>query len=162
MQHETRKSLTTKKQSLLEKLIEKVKHNIASDDGEAPHPNKLMRNNSYKDYKQIKIGWLYGPTTNQSYKQIRDCAGGGTRRLKVAKSLTKDMILKTATDLFFLNRKSEKGNLHDFIVDLFDYQRHAFDSDITIQEIMEKTGFSKLRFYLTTMEKKTCDHQHND
>lgn len=33
---------------------------------------------------------------------------------------------------------------------LLDFRQYVVDDDLTVQEIFEKTGFSRLKFYLTT------------
>ncbi|KAB0795188.1 hypothetical protein PPYR_12027 [Photinus pyralis] len=136
--------MTDKKESLLESLRQKLKGGGNSSPKRCKgHP---------QDVKQIEVGWLCHMNLDGKYKQVREKGGGGTRKMKVPKEANKDFILTKALDLFFPNGHSSKGDLSKFDINLFDFQNHEVDKDSTVAELLEKTGLSKLRFYLATRE----------
>lgn len=148
--------ISSRKQSLLENLRQKLnsKSNFNENGDQNNKPKKTKICSKAHDNKQIEIGWLCCLEADEDkYRQIREISGGGTRKIKVPKDADKDYIIEKGIDLFFPKGKYTKGQLDEFVVDLFDFKRHRIDSDVTIAEMLETTGLTKLRFYLATKKK---------
>lgn len=159
LQSRTECSISSRKQSLLENLREKLKSkgNLNKDEDQNK-PKKPKTCSKAHDNKQIEIGWLCCLDENEDkYGQVREISGGGTRKIKVPKQADRDYIIEKGIDLFFPKGISTKGQLDEFIVDLFDFKRHRIDTDVTVAEMLEATGLTKLRFYLATKKKKQKD-----
>lgn len=150
------KEKESKKETILTKLRKKLakrgrKASTSSDDDQGSSKKVQMMGN-YKKTRQIEIGWICSVEGN-SFKHVRTNQGGGTRKISVPKTYKKKEILTAAQNLFFPEGMSVKGALDKFNVELWDYKSNVVNEDLTIQEMYEITGLSKLRFYLSTKEK---------
>lgn len=99
LQSGTECSLSSKKQSLLENLRQKLnrKGNL-NEDGNQNKPKKAKTDIKAHDYKQIEIGWLCW--LDDKYRQVREISGGGTRKIKVPKEADRDYIIERGIDFF--------------------------------------------------------------
>ena len=129
----------SKKQSLLEKLKEKMGIDEIDDkksDNEETSAGKRKRSYAKKNKwaekktRKVELGWIH------EGKQVRKRRGGGTRVLDVPKESRKADILQYAKDLFFPNGKNKFGRFETFSHDILDYQEEAvLDEDITIGDL---------------------------
>lgn len=156
LQSQTECSISTKKQSLLENLRQKLngKGNLSENGDQHNNPKRAKTGAKAHDHKQIEIGWLCWLDEDvDKYRQVREISGGGTRKIKVPKEADRNYIIEKGIDFFFPKGTSTKGHLDEFIVDLFDFKRHKIDTAVTVAEMLETTGLTKLRFYLATKKK---------
>lgn len=91
--------------------------------------------------KQIHIGSVQTGRWNQTFIFI---LGGQTSY----------SILEKAKNLFFPDGNSAKGNLQDVHCTLLDFKQLPVDNGLSIGDIFNITGVTKLRFYLAT--KNAC------
>lgn len=88
------------------------------------------------------------------YIQVRFKQGGGTRHLSLSQEDKPLIVLEKAKNLFFPDGNSAKGNLQDFHCTLLDFKQLPVDNGLSIGDIFNITGVTKLRFYLAT--KNAC------
>ena len=87
--------------------------------------------------------------------------GGGVRLVDIAKSATKEDIIKIALELFFKNGESNVGAANDMEVDLLTFKREKIstiqldgkDSLFTLELYIEAFKLSRVRLYLSTKAK---------
>lgn len=145
-----------RKDGLLKKLKDKLKKkryrsNSSSDDEKPESRSPSVR---LKLTRQIELGWLHYDVDGR-LRQVRTKQGGGTRKVDVPKRANKMYILEKGVALFFVNGVSSKGKKEEFDFDLLDFQQNPFTLDLTVEEMLKISGFSKLRFYVTTCKKST-------
>lgn len=151
-----RNKWNSKKVGFIDKLMKKCKKKDnkrklsgSSDDEDFPVKSTPEKK---KSTRQIQIGWLCSEDGNR-HVQVRTKHGGGTRTVTVPKSANKEYILKKGRELFFINGKSSKGDAKDFNFDVWDYSQKRFTENITVEEAFQKTGFTRLHFYIATTKK---------
>lgn len=71
---------------------------------------------------------------------MRTISDGGTRKVRVQKSLCKSSIIDLAKGLFFPDGKSSKGMIDQFSINLFDFQKNDLPDDLSVGELYAKTG----------------------
>ena len=126
---------TSKKQKLLDVLREKVesqrakKGKIAEETNEAEDMRRVNgqpgNKNACKRTRTIELGWIHKPSESES-KYVRSNKGGGTRKIKIAKSATKREILEESKKLFFPHGVSKKGRVRNFDLDVWDIIKIGF------------------------------------
>lgn len=142
-----KQSTNSLRQSLVQKLQSKIGSKTLKNE-------KIKRNDKHiKKTRIIEIGWLCSYPKEKRLRQVRTISGGGTRRMAVDKNSKCLSLLEKAKDLFFPNGISTKGRLGNFDIELLDYKSHAFDLNMTIQQMYEISALSTLRFYLATTSK---------
>lgn len=87
------------------------------------------------------------------HSQVKTKNGGGTRTVTVLKKNCKSEILQKGIELFFPAGKSSKGNRNEFNFDLWDYGHNPITENVSVEEMYEKTGFTRLRFYVASTKK---------
>nr|XP_023022443.1 uncharacterized protein LOC111510736 [Leptinotarsa decemlineata] len=149
-----KKSISSKKISLIEKLKEKMNKKARTKENDSPYrPRKCLKNT-----RVIEIGWLCTSEGDNVFRQVKTKAGGGTRKVNIPKNVLCTEVLEKAKNLFFPNGVSTKGHLDDFEVKLLDYKSHECNLDLTIQQMYELSALTVLRFYMGTIYKKEPVH----
>lgn len=145
----TRANQNKRKDSLLEKLREKLKRKKGAETGNKSLTSEVIKQ---KETRMIEIGWLH--FDNGRLQQVRTKQGGGTRKISVRQEATREDIHKIAKTIFFEDGMSSKGHETQFDFTVADFRCQELDNDITVREIFQKTGMSRLRFYITTRNKR--------
>lgn len=112
--------------------------------GKSTSPKNMKPNSTSGKTRRISIGWICNG------KIIRPNQGGGVRDIDVSKNYKKTDILKIALDFFFPDGKSTKGCLDQFTHDVYDFKSNPFDEELTVEQIYNITGLTRVRFYLTS------------
>ncbi|CAH0563121.1 unnamed protein product [Brassicogethes aeneus] len=89
----------------------------------------------------------------RNFAQVKTACGGGTRKIQVKKTASKEDLIKLGIELFFPDGQSSKGKLTNFNIDLADFKRDIIPKEVTIEELFQKSKLSRLRVYLYTKEK---------
>lgn len=138
-----------RKDSLIEKLREKLKKKKGTESGNKPSTSDIPKR---KETRMIEVGWLH--FENGRLLQVRAKQGGGTRKFSIRQDATREDILKIAKSIFFEDGMSSKGHETQFDFTLADFKCQELGDDITVREVFEKTGMTRLRFYITTRNKR--------
>lgn len=141
-----------------ESLIERIKRKM-----DEKHTRKSVKNTEdklhtkklivQKPTRQIEAGWLHYSVKDKDYRQVKAHQGGGNRKLTVDRNSNCDSIFPIIKEKFFPNGISTKGSETDFTFKLLDFKRHEIENEISIQEMYDISGFTRLRFYLATKDK---------
>lgn len=106
--------------------------------------------NSSKTNRTVEIGWMNYSLNTSSYKQVRSPKGGGTRVLKLVKTVTAAFVLEKAKSLFFPEGTSKLGSLSNFTYKLCDFNLCDIADEQTIDDIYAKFQMRTLRVYMCT------------
>ncbi|KAB0790677.1 hypothetical protein PPYR_12030 [Photinus pyralis] len=154
----SRRKLAPRKQSLIEKLKDKIAKANNTNLAQTPtlkHKRKATR--------VVQVGWMNFNEQNKKFQQVRLNKGGGTRSISVDRDCQVKMILEKAIEIFFPNGISPSGPVNSFEFKLLDFKQHEIDHNMRIQDMFEVTGLSKLRFYLaSTSSKIWCSSTNNN
>lgn len=125
----------------------------SSSSGEDNKSSTNLNNNLNKEIKtrQVCIGWICS-INGAANTQVRLKQGGGTRYLSVAKTAKREDLLEAGKTLFFQNGTSPKGTISDFNFDIWDFQQNPVSSEVTVGEMFQLSGLSRLRFYLVSTQ----------
>lgn len=145
-------SRNKRKGSLLEKLRSKLKNKKEDICPESVNKSRGKICPATKSTRMIDIGWLN--FENGRLIQVRVKQGGGTRKISIRKDARRKDILTTGRQLFFVDGMSQKGAESEFDFTLCDFQFKEIASESTVSEMYTDTGFTNLRFYVTTYRKK--------
>ncbi|CAH0558338.1 unnamed protein product [Brassicogethes aeneus] len=155
---------STRKKQLIDRLRQKLetKSCLGQNDIEGMSIKKKKTGPHYQDEKQIILGWICRMNGESKFKQVRERGGGGARKIKVPKLANKEYLQRKGVELFFPDGKSPKGALVDFDIDLLDFKNNKIDEVTTVENLLESTGLSVLRFYLATTQKTDIDEESDE
>ncbi|XP_031358447.1 uncharacterized protein LOC116182069 isoform X3 [Photinus pyralis] len=100
----SRRKLAPRKQSLIEKLKDKIAKANNTNLAQTPtlkHKRKATR--------VVQVGWMNFNEQNKKFQQVRLNKGGGTRSISVDRDCQVKMILEKAIEIFFPNGISPSG-----------------------------------------------------
>lgn len=148
----SKRKVTCKKFSLIEKLREKL-NNKRGKDGDTDAEEYKVKKACTRETKMIEIGWLCSVDGNRLV-HVQTKFGGGSRKISVNRSCKMADVLKKAKELFFPDGTSPKGKLENFSCKILDFKHNEIESELTIDEIYNATRLTRLRFYLATTKKQ--------
>ena len=141
-----------KKLNSKDKMFEKDESDSDLESPEnAANPYKGNQN-ATKETRKIKFGLK--SKVDDSFLNVRVKKGGGPRDMSVKKSWKKKELIESAKELYFgMQGTSKLGCVNDFDFDMQNYEEEILPDDITVKTLYEKTGLSKLTFYLLLIPK---------
>lgn len=109
---------------------------------------KLSGNsNAAKIERSFQLGMF--EKVGESYVQVRERRGGGTRHLKAPKSITMAEVMEMGKQLFFPNGESKIGNVEEFNFTVRDFTEELLDPSTTLGDHYELRKVKILRLYIT-------------
>ena len=161
MQLEMQENAGNDTDTVIDKLNKKLgsKHNTVGKDYSHSRRNKYRRmgnSNGMKCTRKVEIGWLHYVSASKrdaGYCQVRAKCGGGVRHLQCDKNTNMEELKKIASDLFFPEGKSKKGNLDDFAKEMMDFSQKHLPGTETIGHMYDTQKIKTLRLYLATRTK---------
>ena len=161
MQLEMQENVGNDTDTVIDKLNKKLgsKHKTAGKDYSPSRSNKYRRmgnSNGMKCTRKVEIGWLHCVSKSKQdagYCQVRAKCGGGVRHLQCDKNTNMEELKKIASDLFFPEGKSKKGNLDDFAKEMMDFSQKHLPGTETIGHLYDTQKMKTLRLYLATRTK---------
>ncbi|MGL4646395.1 MAG: hypothetical protein ACRCVL_04685, partial [Cetobacterium sp.] len=132
-------------ENLMSKLQEKRACKRKNGDNRS---EKLSGNsNARKTERSYQMGLF--EEIRDSFVQIKEKRGGGTRHLKALKSATMAELLECGKKLFFPNGKNKLGDITEFDLKLRDFTEEELNSQTTLGEQYELRKVKMLRLYLS-------------
>ena len=161
MQLEMQENAGNDTDTIIDKLNKKLgsKHKSVGKDYSPSRSNKYRRmgnSNGMKCTRKVEIGWLHCVSKSKQdagYCQVRAKCGGGVRHLQCDKNTNMEELKKIASDLFFPEGKSKKGNLDDFAKEMMDFSQKHLPGTETIGHLYDTQKMKTLRLYLATRTK---------
>ena len=161
MQLEMQENAGNDTDTVIDKLNKKIgsKHKTVGKDYSPSRSNKYRRmgnSNGMKCTRKVEIGWLHCVSKSKQdagYCQVRAKCGGGVRHLQCDKNTNMEELKKIASDLFFPEGKSKKGNLDDFAKEMMDFSQKRLPGTETIGHLYDTQKMKTLRLYLATRTK---------
>ena len=161
MQLEMQENAGNDTDTVIDKLNKKLgsKHKTVGKDYSPSRSNKYRRmgnSNGMKCTRKVEIGWLHCVSKSKQdagYCQVRAKCGGGVRHLQCDKNTNMEELKKIASDLFFPEGKSKKGNLDDFAKEMMDFSQKHLPGTETIGHLYDTQKMKTLRLYLATRTK---------
>ena len=161
MQLEMQENAGNDTDTIIDKLNKKLgsKHKSVGKDYSPSRSNKYRRmgnSNGMKCTRKVEIGWLHCVSKSKQdagYCQVRAKCGGGVRHLQCDKNTNMEELKKIASDLFFPEGKSKKGNLDDFAKEMMDFSQKHLPGTETIGHLYDTQKMKTLRWYLATRTK---------
>lgn len=116
--------------------------------------------NATRNTRVVKIGWKTYDAKKETYSQVRERRGGGTREVHLNKQWIKSDILVYARNLFFADEgKNLQGEHFDeFELEIVDSKDQKMSENLTLADMykkLEDVGLHTLICYLTTKKKTT-------
>ena len=161
MQIEMQENAGNDTDTVIDKLNKKLgsKHKTVGKDYSPSRSNKYRRMgnlNGMKCTRKVEIGWLHCVSKSKQdagYCQVRAKCGGGVRHLQCDENTNMEELKKIASDLFFPEGKSKKGNLDDFAKEMMDFSQKHLPGTETIGHLYDTQKMKTLRLYLATRTK---------
>ena len=161
MQLEMQENAGNDTDTVIDKLNKKLgsKHKTVGKDYSPSRSNKYRRmgnSNGMKCTRKVEIGWLRCVSKSKQdagYCQVRAKCGGGVRHLQCDKNTNMEELKKIASDLFFPEGKSKKGNLDDFAKEMMDFSQKHLPGTETLGHLYDTQKMKTLRLYLATRTK---------
>ena len=141
-------SKASKKKSKRAQLFETLRRKLSTggedgpEDHESSTSSKRTTASRRKATRRVEFGWIH------QEKQVRKRQGGGTRKVDVDRTATKEKLLEIGKELFFPQGESTKGPSTDFSFDILDFKETSLPDKISVSECYELFKIGIVTFYL--------------